>query len=196
MKSRKTHLSILCIILLFTSCMSVKKAVEQSKPESDQIHWPKAYEPKEAGFFVHNEIDIKADPSIVWNILIDAETWSQWYSGMTDVSVKTNNTGKLDQNTVFSFKTMGQFFETVTIKEFEAPYRLSWEATRKDIKGYHAWLIIPTKEGCKVITSESQNGFKAFLQKVFLPNKLRKLHDIWLEEMKKKAENQSKNKNS
>lgn len=196
MDSRKTITLFGLILLIFSSCVSVKKSVERSKPNSDKINWPEAYQPENSGFFVHNEIDIKADPQVVWDILIDAESWSDWYEGMSDVKVKTNTTGKLESQSILSFKTMGQFFETITIKEFKAPYRLSWEATRKDIRGYHAWLIIPTDTGCKVITSEAQNGFKAFLQKVFLPNKLRKLHDVWLEEMKKKAEKIQNTKDS
>jgi len=87
---------------------------------------------------------------------------------------------------------MGQNFESTTIKEFEPPYRLSWEATKNNIKGFHSWLIIPSDNGCKVITSEAQHGFLTFMQKVFVPNKLRKLHDIWLTELKIKAENETK----
>ena len=175
---------------LLSGCYSTKKTVERSKPDSEKINWPAAYDPEEAGFFIHNEIDIEADAQIVWDLLIDAESWPDWYKGMMDVSVKTNTSGMLDSSAVLSFKTMGQFFETVTIKEFDPPYRLSWEATKKDIQGYHAWLIIPTEAGCKVITSETQHGFKASLQKAFLPNKLRKLHDVWLAELKVKSEKQ------
>ena len=186
--SVKSIRCLLVLSLVLSGCYSTKKAVEGSRPNSEKIDWPTEYIPEEAGFFVHNEIDIKADPQIVWDLLIDAESWPDWYEGMTDVSVKTNHTGKLDSSTVLSFKTMGQFFETVTVKEYKPPYRLSWEATRKDIRGYHAWLIIPTREGCKVVTSETQHGPKAFLQKAFLPNKLRELHDVWLAEFKIKAE--------
>ena len=53
---------------------------------------------------------------------------------------------------------------------------------------YHAWLILPTETGCKVITDESQNGWLTFFEKTFQPKKLKKLHDVWLTELKKKAE--------
>ncbi len=189
----KTRLLVVLLPpLLLTSCYSVKQTVENSKPNSEKIYWPRDYEPENAGFFVHNEIDIKAEPQIVWDLLIDAESWPEWYEGMKNVKVNTNNNGMLEQKTILSFETMAQYFETVTVKEFEPPYRLSWEAVRNDIRGYHAWLIIPTDEGCKVITSEAQHGFKASLQKIFLPNKLRKLHDVWLEGFKNKAENETK----
>jgi len=81
---------------------------------------------------------------------------------------------------------------TSTIKEFEAPYRLSWESDKKSIRGYHAWLIIPTENGCQLITSEAQHGFMTFLQKVFVPNKLERLHNEWLTQIKYKSENVEK----
>jgi uncharacterized protein YndB with AHSA1/START domain len=180
-------------VVALSSCYSVQKSVESSKPNSEKINWPSAYWPEESSFFVHNEIDIQADPQVVWDILIQAEKWPSWYIGAKDVKVANNPTGILDRQSVFSWKTMGQHFETTVIKEFEPPYRLSWEATKNDIRGYHAWLIIPNeKGGCKVVTSEAQHGFLTFMQKSFVPNKLRKLHDSWLEELKYKAEDETK----
>lgn len=52
----------------------------------------------------------------------------------------------------------------------------------------HAWVIIPTENGYKVVTDESQNGQLARLQKIFLPNKLRKQTDNWIRLLKKGAE--------
>lgn len=82
---------------------------------------------------------------------------------------------------------MGLSFRS-TIKEFE-PYRLlAWESVKKSIQGYHVWLIIPTASGCRVITDESQNGWLTFLEKTFQRKKLKRLHDVWLTELKRKAE--------
>ena len=185
-------LMVFLSIMILPGCYSVRKSVEQSKPNSEKINWPKGYTPEEARFFVHNEIDINAEPQLVWEILVQAEKWPNWYIGAKDVKLMNNNSGILGNQSVFSWNTMGQNFETTTIKEFEAPYRLGWEATKHNIRGYHAWLIIPNGEGgCKVITSEAQHGFLTLMQKLFVPNKLRKLHDIWLAELKNKAENKS-----
>ena len=86
---------------------------------------------------------------------------------------------------------MGLNFKS-TIKEYEPPHRLSWESTHKRIRGYHAWLIIPTESGSKLVTSEAQHGFMTLPQKVFVPKKLSGLHDEWLAEIKVKSENSSK----
>ena len=183
-------LGLLLGITTLTSCYSVKRTVEASRPYSAKIAWPAAYLPEESVFFVHNEIDIQATPQQVWDVLIQAATWEQWYEGAEDFRFEDDNTtGNLEENSIFSWKTMGQYF-TSTIQEFEPPYRLAWESDKDNIRGYHAWLIIPMDQGCKLITSEAQHGFMASMEKVFVPNKLRKFHDIWLAEIKKKAENQ------
>lgn len=180
----------LLLIFLFgsmTACYSVKKAVKQSYPNSKEIRWPKDYQPEEAQFFVHNEIDIQASPETVWSVLIQADEWETYYKGGTELQLIENTSGQLAENAVFTWKTMGLDF-TSQVKEFEAPYRLSWESTRKNLKGYHAWLIIPNENGCKLITSEAQYGFMTFPQKVFVPNKLERLHDKWLSQIKIKSE--------
>ncbi|UII74516.1 hypothetical protein LV716_09575 [Flagellimonas sp. HMM57] len=68
---KRTILStVLLSLVLLTSCTSTKKKVAMSQPYPEQINWPKEYDPKDAGFFAHNEIDIKAPPEKVWDILL------------------------------------------------------------------------------------------------------------------------------
>lgn len=168
-----------------TACATVQNP---KKMKFDyEISWPTEYDPKKATFFVHNELQINASPEVVWNLLIQAETWPEWYEGAKDVRVTTSNQGLLDEKSVFSWNTMGLDFVS-TIREFKPPYRLSWESNKWSIRGYHAWLIIPNSQGCRVITDESQFGILAVLERIFQPNKLRLLHDVWLAEIKKKAE--------
>lgn len=200
MKKRKKQIKIalgkiilmLTITLLGESCYSVKKSVENSHPISQQINWPEEYNPEESKFFVHNEININAPAETVWNILIQADEWETYYQGASDLVLVDNKTGRLSKNSVFNWKTMGLDF-TSTIKEFEPPHRLSWESNKKSISGYHAWLIVPAKSGgCKLVTSEAQHGFMTLPQKIFVPNKLERLHDEWLSQIKHKSENLEK----
>jgi hypothetical protein len=68
------------------------------------------------------------------------------------------------------------------------PFRLSWESRKSTIKGYHAWLIIPSGTGCRLVTEESQHGFLTLMQKIFQPDKLHRLHGVWISQIKKKSE--------
>lgn len=172
-------------IVLIALVLSASLSSAQSQPDY-QINWPAEYVPGKSKFFVHNEINIAAPPSEVWRLLMDAEAWPTWYEGARNVAI-LNNEQSLSNTSVFTWKTMGLNF-TSTIKEFELDTRLSWESKKKSIQGYHAWLILPTPEGCRVITDESQNGWLTFFEKTFQGKKLKRQHDMWLSEIKKKAE--------
>lgn len=152
----------------------------------DEINWPAQYEPEGATFYVTNQIDIAASPQTIWDVLIEAESWPEWYEGAFNVELPRDAT-LLSDGIEFSWKTMGQNFTSEVI-EFEPPYRLGWESRKSTIKGYHAWLITPIEGGSRLITDESQFGFLAVMQRMFMPNKLRNLHDVWLAEIKERAE--------
>ena len=187
----KNTLILIGITVALSSCYSVKKTVQRSYPNSQKINWPEAYTPEDSKFFVHNEIDIKASPETVWNILIHAAEWEDYYDGASNLVLIDNHTGKLDEGSVFTWRPWG-LISKVPLKKFEAPYRLSWESNRKSIQGYHAWLIITTETGPRLITSEAQHGFMTLPQKMFVPNKLKGLHDEWLAQIKRISENSGK----
>ncbi len=156
--------------------------------KNNLIYWPAQFDPKEANFYVYNEIDINASPETVWQILIDATQWHTFYKGAEKpVKILDNSQPTLAKDVTFSFSTMGQNFKP-TIKEFVPNERMAWEIKIKKIQAYHAWLIVPTPTGCRLITPEAQNGFLTVLQKVFQPNKLLNLHEVWLKAIKARAE--------
>lgn len=157
---------------------------------SEKINWPSEYEPAKSKFYVHNEIEINAKPEIVWAYLIDALKWQSWYKGAKNVTFTNQADTVLKANSIFNWETMGLKFQS-TIKQFEPSRLLAWESKKKSIQGFHVWLIIPTEKGCKVITDESQNGWLTFFEKTFQGKKLKKLHDVWLSELKKKSEKQN-----
>ncbi len=186
MSLKQVSVGFFCLFFI-AGCASVSKRIAEAQPYINEINWPAEYLPEAATFYVHNKIEIDAAPQVVWDILIQAESWPQWYSGAAEVDIKTPGNTELEADSVFSWKTMGLRFES-SVREFEPPYRLSWESRKSSIRGYHAWLIIPTDKGSLLITDESQKGWLAVLESVFQPDKLGRLHDIWLTEIKRKAE--------
>jgi hypothetical protein len=183
----RNNILLLSVMLTLSSCYSLKKTITSAKPHVDAIEWPAAYKPEEANFFVHNSIEIKAAPSTVWNILIKAEQWPSYYTGAENVKVSDNDTGRLQANSIFTWKTMGLDFIS-TVREYKPNKSLSWESNKKSIQGYHAWLLIPTDAGTLLVTQEAQHGWLSGMEKVFQPNKLRKLHDVWFLQIKNTAE--------
>ncbi|MEO1049902.1 MAG: SRPBCC domain-containing protein [Bacteroidota bacterium] len=176
---------------LLMSCYAKKKAIESGRPYNQQINWPEQYVPEQSKFYVHNKVDIEAPAEVVWDILLQAETWPEWYEGAANVKVQNSTDGRLKEGSVFTWKTMGLDFQS-TIKEYVPNERLSWESRKKSIKAYHSWLIIPNENGVTLVTDESQYGWLTFLEKTFQRKKLQRIHDIWLAEIKKKAEQASK----
>lgn len=175
-------------VIFMLTLSTTALAVQAQELNHERINWPANYEPSKSRFYVHNEIEINASPENVWNILIDASQWESWYGGAKDVSFVNPEDSHLNANSVFNWKTMGLKLQTV-VQQYEPCRLLAWESKKKSIQGYHVWLIVPTAQGCKVITDESQNGWLTFFEKMFQGKKLKKLHDVWLTELKKKAEN-------
>lgn len=155
--------------------------------QRSSIVWPANYEPAKSKFFVQNDIEIKASPATVWAVLIDANRWQSYYKGAKNVVLRDPSHQFLQGNSIFDWETMGLKFES-TIREYIPNNYLAWESQKKSIQGYHVWLIVPTPNGCKLITEESQNGWLTFFEKTFQGKKLQKLHDVWLLEIKKQAE--------
>lgn len=178
---------LLTSVLVFQQvCVIGQTNSKKYNTDSNSINWPEEFDPEKAKFFVYNEIEINATPQIVWSILLAAEEWPTWYPGAKNVDV-LDNSNQLSLNVAFNWETMGLKFQSV-VKEFAPNSRLSWQSYKKSISGYHAWVIIPTSAGCKLITAESQHGWMTLMEKMFQPNKLLKYHDTWLLEIKKKAE--------
>jgi hypothetical protein len=171
-------------LALFTTTFSV---IAQ-KSNLEKIIFPSPYGISKSKFYVHNEIEINSKPEVVWGFLIDALKWQSWYKGAKNVLFTSQTDTVLNGNSIFNWETMGLKFQS-TIKQFEPNRLLAWESKKKSIQGYHVWLILPTDNGCKVITAESQNGWLTFFEKTFQGKRLQKLHDVWLAELKRKSEN-------
>ncbi|MDN4166705.1 SRPBCC domain-containing protein [Cytophagales bacterium LB-30] len=158
-------------------------------PSTNLVVWPQEFNPEKAKCYVYNKIAIQAKPEVVWDILIDAKNWQTFYKGVeSPVELLDTTANTLQSGLAFKMHTMGLQLVPV-IKEFVPNERLAWEVRRGNLRAYHAWVIVPTEYGCRLITPESQNGFLTFLQKVFQPNKLLNLHEHWLEAIKERAEN-------
>lgn len=184
----------LLLLLSFISTISAqvndKKSIKTKKYDAptNLVKWPDEFNPEKAKWYVYNEIEINAKPEVVWNILIDAKKWHTFYKGVeSPVEYLDTTATTLRNGLAFKMHTMGLHL-TPVMKEFVPNERMAWEVRRGNLTAYHAWVIVPTPNGCRLITPEAQNGFLTFLQKVFQPNKLLNLHEHWLEVIKARAE--------
>ena len=191
--AKKLFSSIMMFFVMTISLISQgnnAKSIMTKKydPKTNLVVWRGEFNPEKAKWYVYNEIEINAKPEAVWNILIDAKKWHTFYSGVeSPVEFIDPNATTLKSGMAFKMHTMGLRLEAV-MKEFVPNERMAWEVRRGSLTAYHAWVIVPTAYGCRLITPEAQNGFLTFLQKIFQPNKLLNLHDHWLQVIKARAE--------
>jgi uncharacterized protein YndB with AHSA1/START domain len=154
------------------------------------IHWPTKFAPAVSPVFVSNSIDIDASPEKVWHWLTNAAAWSDWYVNASHMRILSPPGNHLQAGSIFKWKTFGVHLQS-NVLEFVPQQRLAWDAKGIGIMAYHAWLIIPTPGGCRVLTEETQHGWLCRLSKAMMPGRMYKYHQIWLEGLKKKAEEAS-----
>ena len=155
--------------------------------EQPIINWPAYFEPAASPVFVHNTISIQASPEKVWYWLTNAPTWSDWYANASNVKIIQPVSTQLESGSQFSWRTFGVNLQS-TVKEFVPCQRLAWDAKGLGVAAYHTWLIIPSATGCTIITEETQHGLLCRLGKLFMPKRMYKQHQLWLQGLKQKAE--------
>lgn len=150
------------------------------------IHYPDEFNPNRASVFVSNELDMSVSPEAVWAWLVRADLWSTWYPNAANMSIEGGTRSELANGTRFRWKTFGVTIDS-TVREFVPFERIAWDGHAIGIHVYHAWLIVKTDTGCHVLTEETQNGFLTRLGKLLMPNRMHKFHQIWLEQLQRKA---------
>jgi len=153
----------------------------------ESISFPEKYKPSKSAVFVRNEISINARKEDIWFWLTNATTWPEWYPNASNVKILDQKDNYLSDGSQFKWRTFNTNIESKVV-EFKPCHRLAWVAKGYGLLAYHAWLIIPTVDGYKVITEETQQGWLPTIAKWFIKKGLKKQHQIWLEGLKEKAE--------
>jgi Polyketide cyclase / dehydrase and lipid transport len=129
---------------------------------------------------------VAAPPNVVWSLLIRASAWPVWYPNSAAVEVE-GRSPDLALNAHFTWRTFGVTVRS-TVREFLPFERIAWDGSGMLLDVYHAWLIESRANGCWVLTEENQNGLAARAQAIFMPTRMYRGHQLWLERLKAKAE--------
>ena len=150
------------------------------------VKWPDRYEPRNCPIHVRNELDMAAPQDRVWAWLIRAPLWPAWYFNSSNVKIISGTDHVLKEGSRFRWKTFGVSLVS-TVLEYVPNERIAWDARAFGVDAYHAWVLRPSAMGCHVITGETQHGFIARLGQLFMPNRMHKYHQLWLEALAGKA---------
>jgi uncharacterized protein YndB with AHSA1/START domain len=151
------------------------------------IHWPAGFDPAKADLFSHNELLIDASCERVWQHIVDATKWPQWYPNSQDVRI-TGGTA-LALGTIFRWTTFGLPLES-KVNEFVPYTRLGWYgyAPGTAPSFYHTWFLTPEGDACRVVTDEVGMGKDAAHLRATDESLMHRGHDLWLATLKWMAE--------
>src|SRR3979411_401937 len=102
--------------------MTMKDDLANRSPD---IHWQPGFDPLKADLFSHNELLIDASCERVWQHIIEAPQWPQWYPDSRDGRVVSNSSSVLEDGTVFHWTTFGLPLES-RIHELVPFSRIGW----------------------------------------------------------------------
>ena len=138
---------------------SIMTMKEDLANRSTDMHWPPEFDPLNADLFSHNELFINASCERVWQHIIEATKWPQWYPNSKDVRIVSDASSVLKDGTAFRWTTFGLPLES-KIHEFVPYTRIGWYgyAPGTEPTFYHAWYLTGRGDGCQVVTVEVGNG--------------------------------------
>lgn len=155
---------------------------------SPDIHWPTGFDPTAADLFSHNELIINASCERVWQHIIDASKWPNWYPNSKDVRIISGGP-ELNNNAVFRWTTFGLPLES-KINEFVPHTRIGWYgyAPGSSPSFYHTWFLAPVADACRIVTDEVGMGKDAKHLRETDESLMHRGHDLWLATLKWVAE--------
>ena len=157
----------------------------------DHVTYPPQFDPRNSPIYALNEIDVKAPPEVVWELLVNAENWSSYFPAEDKVTILSGES-ELTLGTRYSRVTIG-FPMRLLVTECVPARRLSWSTTVEgdvtDSTAFHGWVLTPTDAGCHVLTEETQQG-PWFLDQLGHkhPGGLYRYHQDWVEALARAAE--------
>jgi hypothetical protein len=194
MGSNKRIIALVVLALTAGMMTALPASVQTSQVDnpdwplrSSEIHWPAGHAPADADLFAHNELLIHASCSIVWQHLVQAQSWPEWYPNSHNVKLLNSSDGRLHQNTQFSWDTFGVHIQS-HVHEFVLDSRIGWFGEGTDLDAYHTFLLLKAPEGCRVVTEEVVRGPGAVEFRKKDPNAMHRGHDLWLSSLRQISE--------
>ena len=133
-----------------------------------------------------HEIEMKAKPEVIWNILVAARRWPDWNPDIRATFIE----GDLAVGTEFSWKA-GPGTIRSTVMEMEEPHRLLWTGSTPVIKAVHFWEIEKRGEKTLVRSEESWEGLLPGILRGIMKKMLSRSIQQGLIYLKKEAERAS-----
>ena len=157
---------------------TIMSVIEDIQHRSAHIRWPEGIVPEQADLFAHNDIVIAAPPGKIWEHLVHATAWPDWYSNARNVTVNAPSR-LLGAGVTFDWITFGAHIHS-TVHEFEPTARIGWYGRTDQWLAYHTWLLEPRDESSTyVVMEETGSGLNPKKLADSNPGHMYRGHDLW-----------------
>jgi uncharacterized protein YndB with AHSA1/START domain len=150
------------------------------------IDWPQGHRPEESAFHAVNELQIPAEPEVVWAWLCRPDLWPSYYSNARLIKHLDGPWPRIELGSRFRWLSFGAFVTTEVV-EHQPSERIAWDAKELGGGGHHGWVLRPEAGGTFVRTEETQKGPGIQLVKPVLRPMMVRLHQRWLEGLSRVA---------
>jgi uncharacterized protein YndB with AHSA1/START domain len=129
------------------------------------------------------EIEIAADPELVWDVLATIERWPSWNPEVSSASLR----GELTEGTTFRWKAGSSTIVSRLVSVVD-PVQIAWTGKSMGLRVVHIYDLEPRKGKTFVRTAESVEGIPARLFRGPIERRMQTAIDSGLEAMKTEAE--------
>ena len=135
-----------------------------NKEEDREVDVTEAHRPADSPIEINKgapvvgagEIEIAANPDVVWQVLTEIDRWPSWNPQVRSASLE----GSLDEGSRFRWKA-GPGTIRSTITQIDQPRKVAWTGRTFSIKAIHVYLLEPRDGTTLVKTQESYEGLVA-----------------------------------
>jgi uncharacterized protein YndB with AHSA1/START domain len=99
------------------------------------------------------EVEVAADPEVVWEVLTSIDDWPRWNPDVSSASLEEG----LSEGSRFRWKA-GPGTITSTLQRIDCPRLIAWTGRAFGIKAIHVHRLEPRGEGTVVSSEESWEG--------------------------------------
>ena len=150
------------------------------------ISWPTDHRPEVSAFHAVNELQMPAEPEMVWAWLVRPDLWPGYYSNARLIKHLDGAWPEIELGSRWRWLSFGALV-TSEVVEHDPGRRLAWSARELGGSGYHGWVLRPQGGGTFVRTEETQKGLGIRLVKPALRPLMVRFHQRWLEGLSRVA---------
>ena len=138
---------------------------------------------RNAPVYASDQIEISADPRVVWGVVATIDEWPRWNPDVKEASLQ----GELAEGAVFRWKA-GPGTIKSTLWVVDPPNEIGWTGVSLGINAIHVWRI-EARDGHSVLTTEeSWEGLMARLFRKYSQRTIDKAVSDGLVHVKSEAE--------